>query len=315
MSQHDMDVANGPGATFRGDMNNALQALASNSIGPLAPTTTFPCQWWGDTTANKLKRRNSANSAWIDMGPLDSLSYLLTSGGTLTGPINDAPPQTIASETTTDIGVATSNVVYISGTTTITGLGTIAAGARRTVRFLASLTLTYNVTSLILPGAASITTAANDTAEFRSLGSGNWICERYSPASGNYSRTNVLGTVSQSGGIPTGALLEYGSNAQGQFWKFASGMMICTFDTTFSGGTAASGNIFRSLQVAIGAMPATFIAMPSVVANGYSQASGSGWASLQVMGSTSSWGTWSVYTATAVTGVLAMSFVAVGRWF
>lgn len=179
MSQHDMDVANGPGATVRTDINAALQALASNSVGPLAPATTFPCQWWGDTTANKLKRRNIANSAWIDMGPLDSLSYLLASGGTMTGPINDATPQTIASATTTDIGASTSNVVYISGTTTITGLGTIAAGARRTVRFLGSLVLTHNVTSLILPGNASITTAANDTAEFLSLGSGNWICLDY----------------------------------------------------------------------------------------------------------------------------------------
>jgi len=100
-------------------------------------------------------------------------------GGTLTGPINDAPTQTIASAATVDIGAATSNLVAISGTTTITGLGTIAAGARRTVRFLGSLVLTHNATALILPGSVNITTAANDTADFLSLGSGNWICLDY----------------------------------------------------------------------------------------------------------------------------------------
>lgn len=223
--------------------------------------------------------------------------------------------QSIASATTTDIGAATTAEVEISGTTTITGLGTIAAGAVRDVRFMGGLVLTHNATSLILPGSANITTAANDTARFRSLGSGNWICLRYSLASGNYGRTNVLGTVSQSGGIPTGALLEYGSNAQGQFWKFASGMMICTIDTTFGGGTAANGNVFKSLTVAIGATPANFIAAPTISSNGYSQTFGSGWAGLQVAASSTTWGSWSIYTSTLVAGTLALSLTAIGRWF
>lgn len=90
----------------------------------------------------------------------------------------------IASATTTDIGAATSNYLNVTGTTTITGLGTAAAGIMRTLRFAAALTLTYNATSLILPGAASITTAANDRAHFVSLGSGNWLCLWYQTASG-----------------------------------------------------------------------------------------------------------------------------------
>jgi hypothetical protein len=46
------------------------------------------------------------------------------------------------------------------------------------------LTLTHNATSLILPGNANITTAANDRYEARSLGSGNWIVTKYQYASG-----------------------------------------------------------------------------------------------------------------------------------
>lgn len=85
----------------------------------------------------------------------------------------------IASATTTDIGAATAEFVDVTGTTTITGLGTIGAGIRRTVRFTGVLTLTYNATSLILPGSANITTANGDFAQFISLGSGNWVCTSY----------------------------------------------------------------------------------------------------------------------------------------
>lgn len=179
MSQHDMNVANGPGLTFRTAMNAALQALASQSSGATAPNPTFPCQIWADTGTGRLRQRNSANTAWVDRGALDAVSFLSLAGGTLSGAVNDAPIQTMASATLTDIGAATSNVVAISGTTAIASLGLIAAGARRTVQFLGSLVLTHNATSLILPGNANITTAAGDTADFLSLGGGNWICLDY----------------------------------------------------------------------------------------------------------------------------------------
>lgn len=323
MSQHDMDIANGPGATVRTDINAALQALASNNVGALAPATTFPCQWWGDTTANRLKRRNVANTAWIDMGPLDTLSYLLISGGTLTGPINDAPPPTITSATTTDIGVATSNVVLISGTNTITGLGAIAAGARRTVRFLASLLLTHNVTSLILPGAASITTAANDTAEFLSLGSGNWICLRYDLANGKalakdfaYDRANIVGTVSQSGGIPTGAIVESGTNANGSYVKYADGTLICTSVTTYAsiGITTASGGIWFAPKSAVANYPATFVAIP--VTFQYFESSGAMWTSPEGVATLTQWQSCYPFAelSKTVTGV-RLNRIAVGRWF
>ena len=88
----------------------------------------------------------------------------------------------IASAATTDIGAATSPNVRITGTATITGLGTAPAGTRRFLTFAAVLTITYNATSLITPGAANITTAAGDTAVARSFGSGNWVLESYQPS-------------------------------------------------------------------------------------------------------------------------------------
>ena len=43
-----------------------------------------------------------------------------------------------------------------------------------------------------------------------------------------FKQSNILGTVSQSGGVPTGAIIERGSNANGEFVKYADGTMICT---------------------------------------------------------------------------------------
>lgn len=102
----------------------------------------------------------------------------------LTAALNFAKAADIASAATTDIGAMAGNFVNVTGTTTITALGTAQAGSLRKVRFTGALTLTHNATSLILPGAANIVTSAGDVAEFISLGSGNWACSGYLKANG-----------------------------------------------------------------------------------------------------------------------------------
>jgi hypothetical protein len=42
-----------------------------------------------------------------------------------------------------------------------------------------------------------------------------------------YHTGNILGTVSQSGGVPTGAIIERGSNANGEYVRYADGTQIC----------------------------------------------------------------------------------------
>lgn len=88
----------------------------------------------------------------------------------------------IPSGATTDIGAAAGRFVHVTGTSTITSLGTKAAGVVREVVFDGALTLTYNATSLILPGSDNIVTAAGDTAVFVSEGGGNWRCLVYQRA-------------------------------------------------------------------------------------------------------------------------------------
>lgn len=96
----------------------------------------------------------------------------------------DTKASDVASAGTTDLGSAVGRIVDVTGTTTITSFGTVAAGIWRIVRFTGALTVTHNATSLILPGAANITTAAGDTCIAVSLGSGNWVVTQYQRASG-----------------------------------------------------------------------------------------------------------------------------------
>lgn len=93
---------------------------------------------------------------------------------------------TVASATTTDIGAADSNCIIISGTTTISALGSSAdvVSPIYFVRFTGALTLTHNASSLILPGGANITTANGDSMTALYLGSGNWKVLQYTKISG-----------------------------------------------------------------------------------------------------------------------------------
>jgi hypothetical protein len=118
----------------------------------------------------------------------------------------------IASATTTDVGAVVGLMHDITGTTTITGLGTVSAGIWKILKFEGAVPLIHNATSLILPGGANITTADGDVAIMFSEGSGNWRCLSYQRAAGRSSFGITLGTeqASTSGtsidftGIPTG---------------------------------------------------------------------------------------------------------------
>lgn len=85
----------------------------------------------------------------------------------------------IASATTTDLGAVEGLAHDITGTTTITGFGTVRAGIWKVIKFEGALTLTHNSTSLILPGGVNIKTADGDVAIMISEGSGNWRCVSY----------------------------------------------------------------------------------------------------------------------------------------
>lgn len=59
-----------------------------------------------------------------------------------------------------------------------------------------------------------------------------------------YRPSNLLGPVSQAAGVPTGAVIQRGSNANGEFVRFADGTQICTHSlpnlVVVAGGTATT---------------------------------------------------------------------------
>ena len=75
MATHDYDLANQSGLAFRGDLNDALEAIASNNSNSGAPATTFPFQWHVDTTGQQatLKIRDGADNAYIQVGATGAL--------------------------------------------------------------------------------------------------------------------------------------------------------------------------------------------------------------------------------------------------
>lgn len=135
--------------------------------------------------ASASSAATSASAAAASAAAADPSSRVQRAGDTMAGALNWKAAVSVASASTCNIGAATSNLVTITGTTTITGFDIIASGVEREVRFSGALTLTHNATTLILPGAANIVTVAGDTATFLSEGSGNWRCIRYNRASGS----------------------------------------------------------------------------------------------------------------------------------
>ena len=98
MSQHDFTIANQTASSARSDINNALQALASNNSGSSAPTTTYPNMWWYDTGANILKSRNESDTNWINVAYINQSTNkfeilddtrVVTTSGTQVGILGD----------------------------------------------------------------------------------------------------------------------------------------------------------------------------------------------------------------------------------
>lgn len=139
-----------------------------------SPDTTIESADWNSFTADVEQDLNTARP--IVAGGTGKTTAVAAADALSTQGAN------IASASTTNLALATGVAVTITGTTTITAFGTVSAGAIRILTFAGALTLTHNGTSLIIPGGADVTTAAGDTAELLSLGSGNWRVVRFTRA-------------------------------------------------------------------------------------------------------------------------------------
>ena len=89
MAEHDFIIDNGTGSAVRTDINNVLQAIASNNSKSGALTTNFAFQWHVDTSDGNLKIRNAANNGYVTVGPVATTNFGLAplAGATFTGKV------------------------------------------------------------------------------------------------------------------------------------------------------------------------------------------------------------------------------------
>jgi hypothetical protein len=120
---------------------------------------------------------------------------------------------------------------------------------------------------------------------------------------------NLLGTVSQSSGVPTGSVIERGSNGNGEYVRFADGTQICTqtFSIDISTGEGYQAKTFAAAFTHIhgaswscGDTPASS-ANKTCLGNAFVSVSTSGW----------SW----YNPGTGFAGsTVSIRLTAVGRW-
>jgi hypothetical protein len=166
-------------------------------------------------------------------------------------------------------------------------------------------------TGLFRPATSVFALSVNGTERMRATTTGvNITGDLTVGNSVVFRRANVLGAVSHSGGVPTGAIIQRGSNANGEFVRFADGTQICTRTTTASGVTVAAGNVFRSDPVTW-TFPAEFAALPTV--GGGSLSSSGRWVALNALSTAATEILW--IGSVSAAGSTGAYLQATGRWF
>ncbi len=225
----------------------AVNALGAKNVFKKTPTGAAACSG-GEIQSGDLVELEYDGTQFQIMGQTATAGVF--TGGTLSaatamsGATFNEAQVAMAAAATMAIGAAAGNYIAVTGTTTISGFDTVQAGAERTLEFAAALTLTHNATSLILPGAANITTAAGDVAKFRSEGAGNWRCVSYMAAAGvalglasaatTLTGTNALQALTAAGFAGNKSLAANG------YYKFPGGLIVQWGATGVAGSSTSA---------------------------------------------------------------------------
>lgn len=134
-----------------------------------------------------------------------------------------------------------------------------------------------------------------------------------------FSQGNILGTVSETGGVPTGAIIERGSNANGEFVKYADGTMICTkILSVTTDVTTLSINVYLAV-VSDSDWASTFSVTPSISRQIISSEVNGLWVASFISGgqpSTTKVGGFYLFSnASRASGVINIHMTGTGRWF
>jgi hypothetical protein len=170
---------------------------------------------------------DSADSRW---------EFAALSAAQLTKSRTDVTPKRILRNFAHGLGVGT-NSVDLADADAIASSGFTSVNAS-TVN--AASAVTSGILTLPAYGQMCQMQITSNRAAFRRAPTG---AGAGTPWNDLFSKLNILGTVSETSGVPTGAIIEQGSNANGQYVRFADGTQIC-FDTRLSSAAGASAWTF-----------------------------------------------------------------------
>jgi hypothetical protein len=271
------------------DSADALRALVNQFGGVLAVLGTTP------TTAGVRIALNLSDTGGLPEGTNKYYTDARVRAAVLTGLITTDSSAVMA----TDAIIAAFGKLQAQASAAATAIGNKAGkGANSDITSLTGLTTALSVAQ----GGTGVTSVAALLTALQTAGA--------------YGKTNAVGTVGQASGVPTGAIVERGSNGNGDFTKFADGTMICTRTINLSSLiiTATAGGVAYVGLNGL-AFPATFVGIPVVNMSMI----GSGGLSWVAMGSAlpTATATQAYFVVVPVAGTYAFTgqIMAIGRWF
>jgi hypothetical protein len=132
-----------------------------------------------------------------------------------------------------------------------------------------------------------------------------------------YKRSNALGSVSQTGGVPTGALMEYVNNTTGEVWKFANGLMLTSQAISYPALSWTMGTGVRYLNVTA-SLPGGFAATPRLYAQLVESdiSTRAAWVTNATASTLSTLSAWLAATSgTTGAGPFILNVYGLGRWY
>lgn len=228
--------------SFFGVGTNLTALNASNLGSGTVPAARMPA-FTGDATAAAGTTALTLSNSGVTAGTYPKVT--VDAKGRVTVGANlieaDIPALSIAKTTglqTALSGKAPLTGAGVSGTWPISVTGNAATAT--------TLATARNINGKPFNGSENITTAHWGTPRNLTLGNTaksvngsanvSWTIDEI----GAYHPSNIVGTVSQSAGIPTGAVIQRGSNSNGKYVRFADGSQIAEHKATYTTGTGGS---------------------------------------------------------------------------
>ena len=298
-----------------------FESLLSSNSGGTEPSYRVPGTFWWDSANSRMKLRNS--SAWSSV-VTETVAQTMTNKTLVNPVVNGSLTGTAFQTNRYD---ATLGKLPIHGAF---GLGLARGNAEFS---LLNDTVVHG--DYHFEGTDPARPFENGGSFIVSRYSSNWITQlafspvepamwlrrtgdqgaTWGPWVESYTQANAVGTVSQVGGVPTGALMERGSNANGEYARFADGTQICTHSITIvSGVVSAVGNNFMSDSYGW-SFPAAFVNLPAISGHPSTQLTVT-WATLGSTATTTASTSFRAMRSTstaATTGTIEV--LAIGRWF